>query len=247
MEASDFQHGVRAFDTLPHHLEHTAGQLEYLASLGDMEDYVDYEDFADTIRTMLPTIEEARIKASKADTNPHGFVTLAPKFWEDTGHWHGRFSQSLDDEGWLTPSFLPLAKDQRVLRVPDAAEMAKHKENVRRGKPVVVDNLITPEALEMALEACYRTNMWLDPKPWGYLGAYPTTGLLSSHPVFVAIGRELREVSTLLFLWWLLLRLLSLLLLWLLLVCVPREPSLSLLCTGVFGHFRDDCPRCDAE
>lgn len=36
--------------------------------------------------------------------------------------------------------------------------------------------------------------MWHEVKPWAYLGAYPTSGLTDSHPVFLQIGKELPEL-----------------------------------------------------
>jgi len=57
---------------------------------------------------------------------------------------------------------------------------------------VVIDNLLTPEALEGLREFCRGSTIWRQPYRNGYLGAMPETGFAC--PLLAQIADELREV-----------------------------------------------------
>ena len=67
-------------------------------------------------------------------------------------------------------------------------------ERWRQSEPqiVVIDNLLTPEALEGLRRFCWGSTMWRRPYKNGYLGATPETGFAC--PLLAQIADELRDV-----------------------------------------------------
>jgi tetratricopeptide (TPR) repeat protein len=61
-----------------------------------------------------------------------------------------------------------------------------------RPQIVVIDNLLTAEALEELRRFCWRSTMWRKPYKEGYLGALPETGFAC--PLLAQIADELRTV-----------------------------------------------------
>jgi len=82
-------------------------------------------------------------------------------------------------------------------RVPVAVNPANAEDVARRWRQsdpqiVVIDNLLTEEALEGLRRFCWGSTIWRRPYKNGYLGAMPETGFAC--PLLAQIADELREV-----------------------------------------------------
>ena len=83
-------------------------------------------------------------------------------------------------------------------RIPGPAINPANAENVARRwresdpQVVVIDNLLTPEALEGLRRFCWGSTIWRRPYRNGYLGAMPETGFAC--PLLAQIADELREI-----------------------------------------------------
>ena len=191
MSESNFVHGTATSDALPHKLRHDAEQLRYLASLDIWSEVAstrqEYYTLADMYWNISVQLEALRPSFTRPG-NEHGYMSLRHDILDSAmgGIW-GRM--------WLKEHQLKLPElqpGQRVVRQrPDMSELM---DAFRRDRVVVVDDVLTDEALHMAYEALLRCPVWHEVKPWGYLGAYPSSGLAVAHPVFLAIGQQLPEV-----------------------------------------------------
>jgi tetratricopeptide (TPR) repeat protein len=192
MTDSSFVHGTPTIDALAFKLRHDAEQLQYLSSLEIWSEVAssaeEYESLIETYETISEQLLKMRPQFMRPG-NEHGFMSLKHEVLDGAmgGIW-GRM--------WLKQHQLKLpdlAPQQRVVREKSAEEMALIMETFRRDRVVVVDDLLTDEALYMAREALLRCPVWHEVKPWGYLGAYPSSGLTVAHPVFLAIGQQLPQ------------------------------------------------------
>ena len=73
---------------------------------------------------------------------------------------------------------------------PANAETVARDWAAAQPKIVVIDDLLTPEALEALRRFCWSKEMWKRPYPGGYLGAIPQTGFAA--PLLAQIAEELR-------------------------------------------------------
>jgi hypothetical protein len=189
---SSFVHGTAAADALSHKLRHDAEQLKYLSKLNLSSANLtplafsklskEYFEIARKVQEIHPSLVRYG--------NEFGFASLTKSVLEGPlGNLWGVF--------WLTGDRLDLPQlllGEAVLQPKTETQMAGFRRQFEDTRIVVVDDLLTPRALQLAYEACLRAPIWHEVKPWGYLGAYPTTGLTLAHSVFLEIGEELPEV-----------------------------------------------------
>jgi hypothetical protein len=191
-EESTFKHGTTTF-TQGHKLRHDAEYLEYLHSIGIYTKLTPSPEAYDAlIRQYLNLsveLQEAKPMAMKYG-NEHGYISLTTNALRDVlGDFWGRL--------WIRGADVNVPQLQpgpQAVKKPTKKEMKAYLKTFTRDRIVVVDNVFTPEVLEMLFETCLRTPMFMEVKPWGYLGAYPSTGLTLSHPAFLQIADELPEM-----------------------------------------------------
>ena len=185
-----FVHGTSKEDGLPHKLIHDSEQLLYLHQLNVssklFESPSDIQDLSLAYGNVGKRLEEMHPNQIRYG-NEYGFMTLSNAALEDLlGKTWGY--------NWLSASELHLpmidSDSASVFRPQDAHQLADFVKIFQRTGVLIVDDLFTPSALEIAYEACLRTPMWHEVKPWGYLGAYITSGMAISHPVFMKIAKE---------------------------------------------------------
>jgi hypothetical protein len=191
MLETSFVHGTSTTDVLAHKLRHDGEQLKYLAkrNISSPELSLPLKQLASQyfdIATKVQEIQPSLIRYG----NEFGFASLQkPVLQGPLGNIWGTY--------WLSSRQLNLSEllpGESVLQKKSEADLAEYRRQFESNRIVVVDNLLTPKALQLAYEACLRAPIWHEVKPWGYLGAYPTTGLTISHSVFLQIGEELPEL-----------------------------------------------------
>lgn len=187
---TSFVHGTSTTDVLSHKLRHDGDQLLYLAKVNISSNLPQsYQQLAKQYFEIADKVEDIQPSLVRYG-NEFGFATLKkPVLQGPLGNIWGTY--------WLSGEELNLpnlAPGESVLQPKTEAELAEYRRQFESNRIVVVDNLLTPRALQMAYEACMRAPVWHEVKPWGYLGAYPTSGLTIAHPVFLQIGEELPEL-----------------------------------------------------
>jgi tetratricopeptide (TPR) repeat protein len=75
---------------------------------------------------------------------------------------------------------------------PANAAEAERQWRERRPQIAVIDNLLTPEALEALRRYCWGSTVWRTPYEDGYLGAFPEHGFAS--PLLAQLAEEFRDV-----------------------------------------------------
>ncbi len=78
-------------------------------------------------------------------------------------------------------------------RAVNPANAAAVTETWARSEPkiVVIDNLLSPEALDALRRYCLGSGLWRTPYPQGYLGAFPESGFAA--PLLAQVAEELAE------------------------------------------------------
>ncbi len=191
MTESIYKHGTPSNDILPYKLRHDAEHLQYLSELllakGELLLSNEYSELSANYWKIAAQLSEVRHKF-KRHGNEYGFIPMTPDALKNNlGNKLG--------VTWKLPEVLELPPlTGNALRQISESEMNEFLEAFERDRVIVVDNLLTDEALELAFEAAVRAPVWHEVKPWGYLGAYPTTGLTLVHPVYLAIAKELPVV-----------------------------------------------------
>ena len=198
-----YQYGTSLADALPCKMFHDAQQLRYLAQL-ELSDAtkrrLSRDDNAQEMWDSLDELADAHeaaaeslvplVNKSKRYGNEHGFLTLhRDAMMGQLGGIYGR--------NWLKPEYLdlePIPEGVPTVRPRSKAEVAEMLAELRTKGVVVIDDVLTPDALRVSREACLRAPVFHEVKPYGYLGAYPTTGLLNTHDVFVRAALELAVV-----------------------------------------------------
>jgi tetratricopeptide (TPR) repeat protein len=79
----------------------------------------------------------------------------------------------------------------RVARAVNPNAEAQTSWGTARPQMVVIDNLLTPDALEGLRQFCWGSTVWNDVHPEGYLGALPKHGFAC--PLLAQIAEEFRE------------------------------------------------------
>lgn len=196
---SSFIHGTSTLDALSHKLRHDGEQLLYLSSLNITSNNLplslsSYKQLADNYFNVALKLQEIQPSLVRYG-NEYGYAQLNNNTLINTlGNIWGTY--------WLQRNELnlpQLEQNENVLIKKTKEELNELKKQFKKDGVVVVDNVLTSHALQLAYEACLRAPMWHEVKPWAYLGAYPTSGLTDSHPVFLQIGKELPEIYDILF------------------------------------------------
>jgi Tfp pilus assembly protein PilF len=96
----------------------------------------------------------------------------------------------LDDGGGSSPTVLNPGNDAAGIEAAWTSAAPKI---------VVIDDLLTPEALDGLRRFCWRSTVWNSIYPGGYLGAFPEDGL--APPVLAQLSAEFRSRFPLIFRW----------------------------------------------
>lgn len=192
---SIYSHGSATSDVLPYKIRHDAEQFEYLAyQLSQLDTNDEYDDLIDTYAErakmywkLSDSIQQVYDRQIKKDPSGHGYISMHPEYLLKVGGCYGYT--------WELPEILKLPPlSGHAIARKSEEELNKIYETFVKEHIIVIDDLLTEEALQVVREVLFRSPIWHEIKPWGYLGAYPTTGLTTSHPVFLQIGKELRVV-----------------------------------------------------
>ncbi len=101
-----------------------------------------------------------------------------------------------EQKSWLGPeaAAMRIADAQRLAGLAVNPAAAGIGEQWRTATPqlVVIDNLLTPEALENLRRFCLESTVWRKSYEGGYLGAFPEDGFAA--PLIAQIAEELRAV-----------------------------------------------------
>lgn len=184
-----FDHGTQTSDVMPYKLRHDAEHFEHVAALlreqGEEELASDFMHYAGIYWLVGDNLRLVRGQYMR-EGNEHGYITLEGKSMSTAmGNMWG--------VTWDLPASLrlpPLPRDVPALAPRAEEDLARLLAEYERTGVVVVDDFLSPQALHAAWEMANRAPVWQEVKPWGYLGAYPTTGLALAHSVFLQIAKE---------------------------------------------------------
>jgi tetratricopeptide (TPR) repeat protein len=88
----------------------------------------------------------------------------------------GRSSQILAD-----PPYVRVTEERLPQYVNTAVDYASIQQGVVNGQKVqVIDNFLTPQALEQVQRFCLESTVWRHPYKFGYVGAFPQDGFAST-------------------------------------------------------------------
>jgi tetratricopeptide (TPR) repeat protein len=179
----------RALKIAPDHIHGLAVRGSLLCEMGDFAQGMEsYRRRAELVHADIPVTQESDADFKKRhDAEQRAYLSaqgIAPERFHIAG-----------GERLAMPAVDP-ANEAAI-----AAQWAQSDPKI-----AVIDNLLTPAALEGLRRFCWGSTIWKKPYPDGYLGAMPDHGFAC--PLLAQIAEELRQVFPTIFgqhglgLWW---------------------------------------------